>query len=94
MSQADQASQEASAKKLIAMDITSESWREYSWIEPVSKERITYRIEGAVKVHLYRGCTTHRVEDAKGVVHCVPAIGFYGCVLRWSSKDPTKPVAW
>lgn len=28
----------------------------------------------------------------EGIVHCVPAPGFQGCVLRWKSKDSNKPV--
>lgn len=41
---------------------------------------------------LYIGTTTHRVVDSKGIVHCVPAPGQQGCVLRWYPRDKTKPV--
>lgn len=92
MSQVDQAAQNESAKKLIEMDISKELWREYEWSEPVFGKRIVYKIENPIKVFFYRGCTTHRIVDAKNVVHCVPAIGFYGCVLRWQNSDPNKPV--
>jgi hypothetical protein len=94
MSQANQAEQNDSAKKLIEMDISKELYREYEWSEPVSGKRITYRIENPIKVFFYRGCTTHRVVDNKNVAHCVPAIGFYGCVLRWKNSDEKTPVNW
>lgn len=94
MSQENQAAQEASAKKLIEMDISKELWREYDWAEPVSGQRRVYRIEKPVKVLFYRGCTTHRVIDSEGIAHCVPAVGYYGCALRWKNSDPAKPVNW
>ena len=52
-----------------------ESWREYEFGGRV------YRIESPVRVWI--GGTTHRVEGPDGVIHCVPAPGFRGCVLRW-----------
>lgn len=94
MSQVDQAAQDASAKKLISKDISDEVFRSYSWICPVSKERECYTIHDPISVHFYKGCTTHRVVDKAGFAHCVPAVGFYHCVLSWKSKDEAKPVAW
>lgn len=55
-------------------DITVEEWREYDFGGRV------YRIDAPQK--LWIGTTTHRVLDAHGIVHCVPAPGFSGCVLR------------
>ena len=54
-----------------------EEWREYDF-----KGRV-YRIESPVLVQFKKDSTTHRVTDASGVVHCVPAPGNLGCVLRW-----------
>lgn len=54
-----------------------EEWREYDFDGRV------YRIDNPVTVQLYSGSSTHRVTDANGTVHCVPAPGFQGCVLRW-----------
>lgn len=54
-----------------------EEWREYDFDGRV------YRIEKPVTVQFYSGSTTHRVTDFDGVVHCVPAPGHAGCVLRW-----------
>jgi len=56
-------------------DISTESWREYDFGGRV------YRID--LPKRLYVGSTTHRVVDAAGVTHCIPAPGFNGCVLRW-----------
>jgi hypothetical protein len=69
-------------------DLTVELWREYDFGGRV------YRIEEPQKLYCREGGTTHRVLDAKGVVHCVPAPGVNGCGLRWQSKDPSKPVAF
>lgn len=54
-----------------------EKWREYDFGDRV------YRIDNPVAVEFYSGGTTHRVTDVTGVVHCVPAPGQMGCVLRW-----------
>lgn len=55
-----------------------EAWREYDFSGRV------YRIEAPAKVQFKATGSTHRVTDSAGVVHCVPAPGFNGCVLRWS----------
>lgn len=67
-------------------DLTVEQYREYEFGGRV------YRIESPVALYSRAGGTTHRVVDSDGVVHCVPAPGQLGCVLRWKSKDPNKPV--
>lgn len=45
-------------------------------------------------VELWCGDTTHRVLDARGVVWCVPAPGFHGCVLRWEKEPGIAPVTF
>ena len=65
-------------------DLGKEAWREYDF------EGRTYRID-APKT-LWIGTTTHRVLDGGGIVHCVPAPGERGCVLRWQPKDAAAPV--
>lgn len=55
-----------------------EVWREYDFGGRV------YRIDHPVSVEFREGSTTHRVTDEAGIVHCVPAPGHMGCVLRWS----------
>lgn len=67
-------------------NLLTESWRECDF------GGRTYRIERPKKLYFRKGGTTHRVVDAKNVVHCVPAPGNNGCVLRWESKDSKKPV--
>lgn len=54
-----------------------EAWREYDFGGRI------YRIEDPVSVEFRDGSTTHRVTDEAGIVHCVPAPGHQGCVLRW-----------
>lgn len=55
-----------------------ETWREYDFCGRV------YRIEKPAVVEFRVGGETHRVTDSTGIVHCVPAPGVNGCVLRWS----------
>lgn len=65
-------------------DITKEEWREYDFCDHV------YRIDAPQT--LWIGSTTHRILDSKGVIHCLPAPGQFGCVLRWKPKDSADPV--
>ena len=73
---------------LIKGDIRTESYREYDFGGRI------YRINKPRAVYFTRGGTTHRVVDGKGLVHCVPAPGVNGCVLRWLNKDTSVPVNW
>jgi len=57
-----------------------EDWREYDFGGRV------YRIDAPVSVEFYSGSTTHRVTGADGIVHCLPAPGNNGCVLRWKGR--------
>lgn len=54
-----------------------EDWREYDF------DRRVYRINKPASVEFREGGETHRVTDATGITHCVPAPGHRGCVLRW-----------
>jgi hypothetical protein len=54
-----------------------EEWREYDF------EGRVYRINNPMRVQFRPGGETHRVTDAEGIVHSVPAPGNRGCVLRW-----------
>jgi len=76
------------ADDLMEFDVSCEQWREYDW----NTRRTPYRIEGPQKLFLRRGGTTHRVLDSEGIIHCVPAPGNVGCVLRWKSRDGEPPV--
>jgi len=67
-------------------ELTTEEYREYDFGGRV------YRISNPVALFMRAGGTTHRVLDSEGIVHCVPAPGVNGCVLRWSNKDKTNPV--
>lgn len=69
-------------------DLTDEIWREYEFGNRV------YRIDAPQKLFTREGGTTHRVLTKNGVVHCVPAPGFNGCVLRWMPADASKPVVF
>jgi hypothetical protein len=65
-------------------DIKCELWREYDFGGRV------YRIDEPLSVYI--GNSTHRVVGNDGVVHCCPAPGFHGCILRWLARDLSKPV--
>ena len=60
----------------------SEEWREYDF------EGRVYRIDNPLTLVI--GETTHRVVDNEGVVHCVPTVGRFGCVLRWKVREGEK----
>ena len=66
--------------------IDGELWREYDWDGRV------YRINKPQFVYIRPGGTTHRVVDNCGIVHCVPAPGQMGCVLRWLNSVKEEPV--
>ncbi len=72
--------------QLIEQDITTEEYREYDFSGRV------YKIDDPVKLFYRNGGTTHRIVDKDGVVHCLPAPGQFGCVLRWKNKDTSVPV--
>ena len=75
---------------LSSRDISHELWREYEWVsEGVVR---VYRIESPVSLFTRPGGTTHRVVDADGVAHCIPAVGYMGCALRWKNPKDTEPV--
>lgn len=65
-------------------DLRIEEWREYDF------GGRTYRIIDPIAFYVRPGGSTHRVVDTLGIVHCVPAPGFNGCVLRWKNRgaDP------
>lgn len=72
--------------------LKDEQYREYDFGGRV------YRIENPTKVYFRVGGTTHRVVAGRGkntIVHCVPAPGVNGCILRWKTKATAKtPVQW
>lgn len=68
---------------LIEQDLSMELWREYDFGGRV------YRIEKPAKLFYRLGGSTHRVVAADGVVHCMPAPGQQGCVLRWKQAEGT-----
>ena len=73
---------------LISKDISAESWREYDFSGRI------YLIKSPKTLYMRIGGTTHRVVDKEGVVHCLPAPGEKGCVLRWFNTDQSKPVTF
>lgn len=66
-------------------DITTEEWRAYDFNGRV------FKIYSPQKLFYREGGTTHRILGVHGVVFCVPAPGFHGCVLSWKNKDPDNP---
>jgi hypothetical protein len=72
--------------ELIRRPLSLEEWREYDFGGRI------YRIDRPETLWYRPGGQTHRVLDQEGVVHCVPAPGINGCVLRWRSKEGFAPV--
>ena len=75
---------------ITSVSLTGEKWREYEFGPEGS--RTTYRISAPILLFQRPGGTTHRVMDTLDVIHCVPAPGHQGCVLRWAPMDPLNPV--
>jgi hypothetical protein len=73
-------SQVTKNSKLTVSDLSDEAYREYEFAGR------TYRISNPKSLVTRPGGTTHRVVDRRGVVHCVPAPGEKGCVLRWKAR--------
>jgi hypothetical protein len=71
---------------LIERSLETEIYREYDFDGRV------YRIDFPKLLMCHKGGETHRVVDFDNVVHCVPAPGVRGCVLRWVTKDSMVPV--
>ncbi len=72
--------------ELMNRNIETEMWREYDFGGRI------YRIEYPKELAFRPGGSTHRIVDQHNVVHCVPAPGYHGCVLRWESKTNLPPV--
>lgn len=68
--------------------INTEKWRVYDFGGRI------YRIKDPQYLFFREGGTTHRIVDNNNIVHCCPAPGYMGCVVRWKSKDVNKPVAF
>lgn len=86
----------ASLKKIDGLigpkDLTVEDYREYEF--GPQGNRTTYRIDKPIAFYYRQGGSTHRVVTDGGVVHCVPAPGVEGCVLRWKNKDVGDPITY
>jgi hypothetical protein len=59
--------------------LDDEEYREYQY------GGSTVRIDNPKRLQV--GKTCHRVLDADGLVHCVPAPGHFGCELRWKPRN-------
>lgn len=67
------------------LPLTDETYREYDF------GGRTYRIDNPVSLFYRIGGSTHRIVDAAGVTHCLPAPGEGGCVLRWlATPNPVQ----
>lgn len=71
-------------------DLRKESFRRYEWIDPVTGNTMMHEIREPVT--LFAGKTTHRILDTNGLVHFVPSVGYFGCVLLTENKDKSNPV--
>lgn len=72
-------------------DLTKEEYREYKFPDGMGG-KTTHRITSPKTLYQREGGTTHRVLDADGLVHLLPAPGTKGCVLTWKPKDASDPV--
>ena len=73
-------------------DISKEMWREYKWVDPITGNFCSHRIENPKSLFYEKGHTTHRIVDSFNVAHCIPAVGYFGCIVFWKNIDESKPV--
>jgi len=79
-------------------DISSESWRKYTWTIPETGARQEYLIFHPISLYYERGSSCHVVTARAGestddiVAHCVPSVGRFGCVLTWGKESGEDPV--
>ena len=81
---------------LTKKDISHEIWREYEialgyaddWGLPAMR---IYRIDNPVTLYTRPGGTTHRIVDRDGITHCLPAVGYHGCAIRWYNGEGNDP---
>jgi hypothetical protein len=72
--------------ELIKHELSNVIWREYEFGDTV------YRINNPVALYTHSNGTTHRILDAEGIVHIVPAPGINGCIVRYKKKEGVEPV--
>jgi hypothetical protein len=69
-------------------DLVGYLWREYDFGGRV------YHIDRPVELYTATEGTTHRIVDAEGTVHVVPAVGYFGCVVRYRKEDDQPKVTF
>ena len=85
-------------KEMIKKDISTEEWREYEWIIPQTEKKRVLRIDYPLNLYYEKGSSchviTHGADDGKMESICVPAVGHYGCVLRWRGRKDAADVTF
>ena len=76
-------------RKMESKDLRKEAYRRYEWIDPITGNAMMHEIKEPQSLH--RGKTTARILDSNGLVHFVPAVGYFGCVLLTHNKDKSEP---
>lgn len=79
---------------MMEFNISTEEYREYDfWCHDGGFYRV-YKIDNPQKLFIRTEGSTHRILDSEGVVHCVPAPGHHGCVMRWSVRPGNPDVTF
>lgn len=73
-------------------NIGKELYRIYEWTDPISGNQIKHTVNRPVILFYESGHSCHRVVDANDIVHCVPAVGYFGCIVYWENADKDNPV--
>lgn len=72
------------------LDLRAERYREYVKLSTLE----VYRIDRPIALYYRDGGSTHRVVDARGMVHCVPFGHDAGFILRWKALEGFDPVSF
>jgi hypothetical protein len=88
---ADTSSHDGAEALMKQLDLSTQLWREYRWIDPNTERVIKERFDNPIEVFFSATSITHRVvhKDINGTVvsSSVPAVGYFGCVITWQNRD-------
>lgn len=77
---------------LLELDICGEEMRVYLQLSHDKTHEVAYIIDHPVKLYFRPKGTTHRILDAEGIVHIVPAPGHGTFAIKYLPKNAAEPV--
>lgn len=79
-------------------DISTELWREYTWIIPETGRERKVLITEPQELYYEKGSSCHvvttKAADGEIISFCVPSVGRFGCVLTWRGREDAADVTF